>query len=178
MSGVAGEGCLELCLPLLLFTSFDSLRSPPPLFFSAILTSQYIFTSAIARLVRFVSAVVDPITVSVQSDTASVPARELRNTTCRHCNCHQQCCHEHQRQALKLLLHGLLHLRNEMKHAQVIQSKCDVKASRKDGDKMGEEESYGERNGFDSGDDKSGLGTRCWGKYLDKLGLRLKEIVC
>jgi hypothetical protein len=30
-----------------------------------------------------------------------------------------------------MLLHGLLHLRNDMKHAQVIQSKCTVKASRK-----------------------------------------------
>jgi hypothetical protein len=32
-----------------------------------------------------------------------------------------------------------------MKHAQVIQSKCNVKASRKDRDRVRKEESYGEK---------------------------------
>ena len=101
-----------------------------------------IFTSAVARLVRFISAVVDSITISVQSDTAAVSARKLRYTTCWHCHCHQQCCHQHHRQALQMLLHGLLHLWNDMKQAQVIQSKCNVKATRKDRDRLRKEENF------------------------------------
>ena len=77
-----------------------------------------------------------------------------------------------------MLLHGLLHLRNEMKRADVIQSKCDVKASRKDGEIEWERRRVmGERNGVDSGDDKDGLRRRYREKYLDKLVWRLKKIV-